>query len=362
LAEDIRTESDIPGFDRSTVDGFALHARDTVGASDALPAFLRYRGSIPMGAAPALTLQSDECAYIPTGGVLPPGADAVAMVEYSEQIDDRVLVHRSVAAGENVLRRDEDFPKGSVILPAGHLVRPQDMGVMAAAGATRVAVYRIPRIGVISTGNELIPVEKSPAAGEVRDANSFMIGGFLTEHGCRPCPYGIIPDDPSLLRDTLARVIRECDAVILSGGSSKDIRDMSARIIGEMGEVLVHGISLQPGKPTIIGKVGGIPVIGLPGHPASAYIVLMVVVRPFLEDMTLQAFPITRIPATLTENIPSPKGREDYVRVQVKDGMATPLLGKSGLLNTLVHSEGMVRIPAQSEGLEEGEMVEVLLW
>jgi molybdopterin molybdotransferase len=362
LAEDARTDADIPGFDRSIVDGFALHARDTVGASDSIPSLLRYRGRIAMGESPSFTIQADECAYIPTGGVLPVGADAVAMIEYSEQVEDQVLVHRSVASGENVVRRGEDFARGSVILPTGHLVRPQDLGVLAAAGFTHVTVYRIPRIGILSTGNEIVPIERTPGPGQVRDANSFMIHGFLAEHACEPQMYGIIPDDLNLLRDTLTRAIRECDAVVLSGGSSKDTRDVSARVIGELGEVCIHGVALQPGKPTIIGRSGMTPLIGLPGHPASAYIVLRVLVTPLLEQMTGRSFPPVRISAVLAENIPSPKGREDYVRVRLENGKAIPLFGKSGLLNTLVQSEGMVRIPAESEGLEAEMTTEVIRW
>jgi molybdopterin molybdotransferase len=362
LAEDACADRDIPEFDRSTVDGFAVHARDTLGASDSLPALLKFRGRIPMGAPPSLAIEADECVYIPTGGVLPSGADAVAMVEYSEQMEDQVLIHRPVAPGENVVQRGEDFADGSVILPQGHLVRPQDLGILAASGFGHVVVTRTPRIGIISTGNEIIPIEQVPEPGEVRDANSYMIHGFLTEHACEPRMYGIVPDDPCLLRDTLERGIRECDAVILSGGSSKDVRDTSARVIGELGEVFIHGISLQPGKPTIIGRVGAIPVIGLPGHPASAYVVLRVLVIPLLERMTSRSFPPELISAALAENIPSSKGREDYVRVRMEGGKAIPLFGKSGLLNTLVQSEGMVRIPSGSEGLEAGEIVKVLRW
>jgi molybdopterin molybdotransferase len=362
LADDARADTAIPGFDRSVVDGFALRSRDTIGASDSIPSLLQYKGRISMGESPPFTIRADECAYIPTGGVLPGGADAVAMIEYSEQMEDQVLVHRPVASGENVVRRGEDFAQGSVILPVGHFLRPQDLGILAAAGITTVTVYRAPRIGIISTGNEIIPIERSPGPGQVRDANSFMIHGFLEEHACEPRMYGILPDDPNLLHDTLSRAIRECDAVVLSGGSSKDARDISAGVIGELGEVLIHGIALQPGKPTIIGRAGAIPVVGLPGHPASAYIVLRVLMIPLLEQMTGRSFPPVRISAVLAENIPSPKGREDYVRVRLENGRAIPLFGKSGLLNTLVQSEGMVRIPAESEGLEAGITVEVIRW
>ena len=362
LAREVRADLDLPGFDRSTVDGYAVRARDTVGASDALPAFLHYIGSIPMGSAPTITLGPDECAYIATGGVLPEGADAVAMVEYSEKVGEEVLVRRPVANGENVVQHNEDFSKGAVVLPQGHTIRPQDMGVLAAVGASTIPVFIQPRIGVISTGNEVIPIDQQPGPGQVRDINSAMIGGFLTQHGCIPRVYGIVPDERAVFGNVLERAIRECDAVLLSGGSSKGYRDMCAALIEERGTVLVHGIALQPGKPTILGKVGQVPVIGLPGHPASAYIVLRVIVRPLLVAMTGRAVADRFCTAKLAQNVPSSKGREEYVRVRLEGEKAVPLLGKSGLVNTLVQSDGMIRIPAELEGLEAGEVVEVILW
>jgi molybdopterin molybdotransferase len=285
------------------------------------------------------------------------------MIEHAEQIGKEVLVKKPVAYGENVLFFNEDFPAGAVVCTRGRRLNSQDIGVLAAAGCTSVPVVRIPLIGIISTGNELVPVNQKPMPGQVRDVNSYVVASFVQEQGCRPLHYGIIRDDRNALRSAISLAARECDAVLISGGSSKDERDMVAAIIAERGTVLVHGIAIAPGKPTIIGKYDGKAVIGLPGHPASAFIVLIAIVRHMIIAMTGDTGSALRtIPASLGQNIPSSKGREDYVRVEVRNGIALPLFGKSGLLNTLVRSTGVIRVPAESEGLETGTQVEVIVW
>lgn len=364
LSAAITADTDIPGFDRSVVDGYAVRAADTAGAGDAIPALLHCAGRIVMGRQDAkTTVGPGTCAYIPTGGVLPEGADAVVMVEYTDVADDTVLVKRSVSHGENLILRDEDFKRGETVFPAGRKISSQDAGVLAACGCATVMVAKKPVIGIISTGNELVPVTAVPGPGQVRDANASMLAAYLTEYGCVPRYYGIIPDEREAFEAVLARAVPECDVILLSGGSSKDDRDMTAAVIATMGEVLVHGIAIAPGKPTIIGRIAGKPVFGLPGHPASAFVVLIAIVRPLIDRMLGVTRTLQRtIGATLEVNIPSQRGREEYVRVRVEDGVATPLFGKSGLLNTLIRSDGLVRIPAGAEGLEQGSEVEVILW
>ena len=364
LAAAVTADTDIPGFDRSVVDGYAVRAADTAGAGDAIPALLHCAGRIAMGRPNAHgTLAPGTCTYIPTGGVLPAGADAVVMVEYTEEAGDTVLVKRSVSHGENVLLRDEDFRRGECVFSSGRRISPQDAGVLAACGCAAVTVAKKPVVGIISTGNELVPVTVVPGPGQVRDANASMLAAYLTEYGCIPRLYGIIPDERLAFEAVLARAVPECDVVLLSGGSSKDDRDMTAAVIAAMGEVLVHGIAIAPGKPTIIGRITNKPVFGLPGHPASAFVVLIAIVRPLLDRMLGIPRPLQRTEqATLAVNIPSQRGREEYVRVTVENGIATPLFGKSGLLNTLIRSNGLVRIPAGAEGLEQGSIVEVILW
>jgi molybdopterin molybdotransferase len=363
LAEDVRADVDIPGFTRSVVDGYAVQAADTTGSSDAIPSMFPLRGRVTMGAPAGIALRSGECIYVPTGGILPEGADAVVMIEHAEQIGNEILIKKPVAHGENILFINEDFSSGDVVCTRGRRLSPQDIGVLAAAGCIDVPVVRIPQIGILSTGNELVPVNVRPLPGQVRDVNSYVVASFVREQGCAPVLYGIVQDDREELQSAISNAAKECDAVLISGGSSKDDRDMVAAIISEQGEVLIHGIAISPGKPTIIGRYGNIPVIGLPGHPASAFIVLVAIIRYLFAGMTGETDSGVRsVQATLGQNVSSSKGREDYVRVAVKNGIATPLFGKSGLLNTLVKSTGILRIPAESEGLETGTLVEVIVW
>jgi molybdopterin molybdotransferase len=364
LSEDIIADIDIPGFDRSTVDGYAVRSADTTGAGEAIPAMLRFSGRINMGEeAAGHKAVNGSCIYVPTGGEVPQGYDAVAMIEYCELVGDMVLVKRPLANGENIVRRGEDFHAGEIVLKSGSRLGPQETGVLAAVGFSTVPVNRVPVIGILSTGNELVPISEVPAGSRVRDVNSYLCSSFVTELGCKPVLYGIVPDERSALRAALDSALKNCDAVLISGGSSKDDRDMTASLIQERGIVLVHGIAIAPGKPTIIGYSEGIPIIGLPGHPASAFVVLKIIVRHLLNTMTGdRSAGFVTITSVALENIPSIKGREEYVRVKLTDKGATPLFGKSGLLNTLVRSNGLVRIPAGSEGVEEGDMVEVITW
>jgi molybdopterin molybdotransferase len=363
LARDVHADVDIPGFTRSVVDGYAVRAADTTGSGDSIPSMLSLRGRVAMGASSNHRVKSGDCIYVPTGGILPEGADAVVMIEHAELLGEEVLVKKPVAHGENVLLFNEDFSAGEPVVKRGKRLTAQDLGVLAAAGCIDVPVVRMPKIGILSTGNELVPVTVRPDAGQVRDVNSYVIAATVRDLGCLPVFYGIIIDERETLSAVISRATAECDAVLISGGSSKDDRDMVAAIIAERGSVLVHGIAIAPGKPTIIGKCDGKPVIGLPGHPASAFIVLIAIVRPLITAMTGETGSNLRTQqAVLGQNVPSSKGREDYVRVAVQEGIATPLFGKSGLLNTLVRSTGVIRVPAESEGLETGTQVEVIVW
>jgi molybdopterin molybdotransferase len=364
LAAPVAADTDIPGFDRSVVDGYAVRSSDTTGAGDAVPALLQCVGRVAMGKNnTSLVVRSGECAYIPTGGVLPEGADAAVMVEYTDETGDTVLIKKSASHGENVLLRDEDFKKGEIVFLPGRRLTPQDAGVLAACGCATVTVAKKPVVGIISTGNELVPVNVIPAPGQVRDANAPMLAAWLMEYGCIPRHYGIVKDEREAFEAIIEKALRECDVVLLSGGSSKDDRDMTAGVIAGRGEVIIHGIAIAPGKPTIIGRIGAKPVFGLPGHPAAAFVVLITIVRPLLDTMLGQKKPSLRIiKAVLAENIPSQRGREEYVRVRVDNGSAIPIFGKSGLMHTLVTSDGLVCIPAGYEGLEKGSEVEVILW
>jgi len=364
LASDIVADADIPGFDRSIVDGYAVLAADTIGAGDAVPAILHCTGRVAMGSPDSGHMVTHgKCVYTPTGGVLPQGADAVVMVENTEEAGDTILVRRPVSPGENMLLRDDDFRQGETVLSAGRLLTPQDAGVLAACGCVSVPVSQKPVVGIISTGNELVPVSSRPGPGQVRDANASMLAAYLQQYGCIPRIYGIVRDEQESFEAAIARALPECDVLLLSGGSSKDDRDMTAAVIAGTGEVLVHGIAIAPGKPTIIGRIGKKPVFGLPGHPAAAFVVLIAIVCPLLDRILGLHKPMFRTTAAvLGESIPSQKGREEYIRVRLENGIAFPVFGKSGLLHTLIRSDGLVRIPSVCEGLEKGVSVEVILW
>jgi len=363
LSEPVIALTDIPGFDRSWRDGYAVLADDIYSASDSAPASLTCLGAVRMGTPSDQTITSGQCMYIPTGGQIPEGADAVVMVEYTERLGHTVLIKKPVLEGENIIRRDEDFKASDLIYPASWILRPQDIGVLASVGKTRVAVRKNPIIGIISTGTELVPAEAIPRPGEVREVNSHLIAVFSRRQGAIPMRYGIIRDNEEELRLTLTRACQECDAVIVSGGRSKDRNDITARTISELGEVLVHGISIAPGKPTIIGKIKDIPVIGLPGHPASTFMVLSLVVIHLIQAM--KGSPCQRVfrkRIKMTTSVPSELGREQYLRVRIEGDCATPVIGKSGLMNTLAWSDGIIRIPAGDEGFEAGDEAEVMVW
>jgi molybdopterin molybdotransferase len=365
LAQDVTAADAVPGFDRSTVDGFAVRARDTFGASESLPAYLDVTGEVLMGREAAGHLGTGQAWRIPTGGMLPPGADAVVMVEYTEELDDRTIgVTRPVAPGDNMVRAGEDIVPGAKVLPAGHVLRPQDLGLLSAVGLTGVPVTAPVRVGIISTGDEVVEPHCRPAPGQVRDINSYALYGQAAAAGARPRLYGIVRDNFELLLARLRQALEECDLVLLSGGSSVGVRDVAAKVLDSLGSpgVLFHGISIKPGKPTVGAVVDGKPVFGLPGHPVSAMVVFELLVTPLLKygsyvDNQLE-FPVR---ARLARNMRSAAGREDYIRVRLRregaEIVADPVLGKSGLISTMTRANGLAVIPAEKEGVEVGEYI-----
>ncbi|PWR73099.1 gephyrin-like molybdotransferase Glp [Methanospirillum stamsii] len=362
LRTDITSEIDIPGFDRSTVDGFAVLASDTIGAGESIPAMLHLTGKVEMGVEPSKVVTSGTCMYIPTGAYLPAGADAVVMIEYAEAMGDDILVTKPVAVGDNIVHRGEDFSVEKSALFSGTRITSREMGVLAACGVTDVLVAQKPRVAIISTGNELIKISEIPGSGQIRDVNTYLCAGFVTECGGIPIIIGTIPDERELLEQALVDALEKSDIILISGGSSKGERDMCADIISSKGELLVHGIALSPGKPTIIGKINNKPVIGLPGHPASAYVVLTALVKDVIFAMTGEKSSPPLMSGILTSPVPSAKGREDYIRVFLENDKVTPVFGKSGLTNTLIKSDGLLRIPADLEGYDKNTRVFVQSW
>ena len=385
LAEDILAPHPLPEFQRTTVDGCAVRARDTFGASDSLPAYLTLVGEVPMGDAPAFEIAEGQCASIHTGGMLPPGADAVVMLEYSQSTvgaglrpaptQTEIEIFRAVAEGENIIRVGEDVAEGQLILPKGRVMRPAEVGGLLALGITSVRIVKKPMIGLISTGDEVIDPSQSPRPGQVRDINSYTLGALIEKSGGVAKRYGIFADQFEALKDAAAKALSECDAVIITAGSSASTRDMTADVIRELGEpgVLVHGINTRPGKPTILSVCNGKAVIGLPGNPVSALVNGYLFVVPVIEKLlgTLPK-PKATVLARLTVNLPSQAGREDWWPVKLlpspfrKGGEgevydAEPIFGKSNLIFNLANADGLLRISPDATGLSADETVEVVL-
>jgi molybdopterin molybdotransferase len=369
LAQPVAADQDIPGFTRSTMDGFAVAAASTFGASEGNPAYLNITGSVAMGEETDLTVGPGAAVRIATGGMLPDGADAVVMVEHTDQLDETTIeVYKSVAPGQNMVARGEDVAAGSQVLAAGTRLRPQELGLLAALGQERVMVHRRPRVGIISTGDEVVDIRTEPRVGQIRDMNAYSLAGQAERCGAVTRSYGIVADDAAKLKHSCAAALDENDMVLLTGGSSVGMRDFTIDILNASPdtEVLVHGISISPGKPTILARSGGKAVWGLPGHVTSAMVVFAAVVKPFLEHVggLRTGRTAARCLARLTRNVASAQGREEYLRVrlELRDGdlTADPLLGKSGLIRTMVQADGLVAVPKDTEGLEAGAVVEVL--
>ena len=381
IDRDIISPSDLPPFDRSTMDGFAVQAADTFGATESLPALLAVQGDIPMGVMPERSLAKGECMKIATGGALPAGADAVVMFEHSQKVDaEHIEVVKAVAPRENVSFKGEDVGLGETVLGAGHPIRPQDMAVLASMGITSVPVYERPQVAIISTGNEIVPADQVPGPGQIRDSNSYNLAGLIARSGGRTKKMGIVPDDYQQLRASLDAALPDCHIILFTGGSSVGTADFTAKVINDRGEpgVLVHGVSIKPGKPLIAGVVKGpagpVPVFGLPGHPVAVSICFDLFVKPVLEMFTGAKLPTglegiasyRTVRAKLARSIASAPGREDHVRVTLEkrdDGLyAKPVFGASGLISTLVKAVGTVVVPVNAIGIEAGEDVEVRLF
>jgi len=367
-AEAVQAPHDLPGFARSTVDGYAVRAADTYGASEGLPSYLDVTGAVAMGRAPEVTVAPGRAVAMPTGGVIPDGADAVVMVEHTaETMEGTIEVVRPVAPGEGLVRADEDARAGAPLLPAGRPLRAQDLGLLAAAGVTAVRVHARPRVAIVSTGDEVVPPETDALErGQVRDASALALAALVRDAGGDPDLRGIVPDD----RDALAAVLRDAvassDVVVVSAGSSVGARDETAAVVAGLGEpgIWTHGIALRPGKPTLLADCAGVPVIGLPGNPRSALVVFRLVGLPIVRLVAgiTDAPPEPSVRARLERDVPSAAGRLDVVQVAVRDGVARPLFGASALLSILTAADGYIVVPDDATGLPAGSEVDVTLY
>jgi len=443
LACDLTSPHDLPSFPRSTVDGYAVAAQDTHGASDSLPAYLEVVGEVPMGQAAAVALDEAQCAIVHTGGMIPADADAVVMVEHTQRIGGgegkmgkegkegkegnlhsagadqstklpicqstlfspyTIEVYRPAAAGQNVIQIGEDVRQGEAVLQAGHAVRPQDIGGLLALGIVEIDVAVRPRVAILSQGDEVVPPEQEPGPGQVRDINSHTLAALARQAGAEAITYPIVPDRLEALQTAAAQALAEADVLVMSAGSSVSVRDMTAQVIAGLGHpgILVHGVSVKPGKPTILAVCDGKPVFGLPGNPVSAMVIFEMFVTPTIRRLLGAVEPLKNlIPARLARNLASASGREDIVQVRLETrsgsvdpsgGLRTerpeheniprlgrsvrslpegptepqfwavPVLGKSNLIYTLIRSEGVVRIPLDSNGIAQGEWVMVEMY
>ena len=363
IAADVVATEGVPPFDRSMVDGYAVRARDTFGCSEALPALLTLAGEVRMGEAPDVACAPDTCVRIPTGGELPAGADAVAMLEHCEDFGDGTIgVAKPAAPGENVVFANDDVAPGQVLIPAGALLLPHHVGTLASLGQVRVRVSARPRVGIISTGDEIIPADATPRGSQMRDVNAPVLAAAVEACGGEAVHFGIVPDVYDALLARVREALDSCDMVLVSGGSSAGQRDNTSRVLEELGELLFHGIAVKPGKPTMVADVAGKPVFGLPGHPVAAYFMFLMLVRPLLDANAENL----QVSATLAAGVPSNHGRAEFVAVRLEDrggaAFAVPVRGKSGLISQLAGADGFFIIDRNREGVAAGDAVDVTLF
>lgn len=369
LAEKVTAKENVPGFDRSTVDGYGVRAKDTYGSSESMPGFLTVKGEVKMGENASVHVGLGEAVYVPTGGMIPPGCDSVIMIEHVEDHEGLLNTYKSVAPGENIIRAGEDITEGEILLPEGTMLRPQELGALASLGISHVSVYRKLKVGYLSSGDEIVPYQTEKLSdGQIRDINYLTISSLTKQWNAEIVYGGIVKDNFQEFQQKAQALYDQVDCLILSGGSSVGAKDYTTDVIQSLGSpgVFVHGISIKPGKPTILAMANGKPVIGLPGHPASAMIIFMLFGEKILRKLKGEKIDKKpdRIFARISKNIPSAPGRSDYIRVRLveKEGewWAEPIIGKSGLITTLVKSDGIVEIISEKEGISQGDYVPVI--
>lgn len=365
LAEDIVSLENMPAFTRSTVDGYAVNCEDTFGSSETLPGMMESAGTIMMGQPADFELKNGQCAWIPTGGMLPAGSNAVVMVEYTEKLDDQtVLVSKPVGLYENVMQAGEDIAEGELVFTGGKLMRPQDIGLLASLGIAELKVYKKYQVGILSTGDEIIPLREKPELGQIRDVNSCAVSTAVESCGADYRSYPLVGDDLPQLKTAIARGLAENDLLLVSGGSSVGVADYTLEAMLAMpdSELLFHGVAMKPGKPTMAVRSGRKLIIGLPGHPVSALMVFHIICAPLLRRFSAAM----HAKASLTSNIASQAGRDDFIPVRLlesEEGLkAQALLGKSGLMNILAKADGYIHIAYEKQGIKAEDEVLVTLF
>lgn len=367
IYNDTVSNVNVPGFKRSTVDGYAIRSRDAAGASESIPAMLEYKGEVLMGRAPEVEMSnSGECVYVPTGGMLPSGADCVVMIEYADKLDENtILINKGAAPGENVINEDDDIQAGEIIIKKGSRLRPYEIGVLSSIGYTEVQVVKRIKVGIISTGDEIVSPEKTPLPGQVRDINSYLLSSLVVENGGEAVNYGVCEDTYEDLSNRVMRAYNECDMVLISGGSSVGKKDQTLKVIKSLKDssILVHGMAIKPGKPTVIAKSGDKVIFGLPGHPLACAVVFKAVVKYYMDRTAGVLETDYPVPCSFSLNYHKAKGREEYLPVNIEliDGKMTavPIFAQSGIISAFSKAWGFVKIDRNLEGLREGDNVSV---
>lgn len=363
LAEDVLSIEHVPNFNRSTVDGYALISTDVFGSSESIPAILRVIGHSEMGEHTQLKLEQGECVYVPTGGALPLGSDAVVMLEHAEDFGDGSIgVTKACAPGTNLIFKGDDLKPGQVIYRQGKKLETADIGSLAALGLAQIAVRQLPMVGLISTGDELVEVGVPIDMGQIYDVNDPMLRAALLQCGAQSRSFGIFKDEATAIRTAMLEALQVCDLLIVTGGTSVGVQDAIPGIITELGGLLAHGVAAKPGKPTLVGTIEGKPVFGLPGNPLAAFFMFLILVRPLVDAMMGGHTEETSVSLPLARSVPSNHGREDLLPVKLRDGQAHPIIGKSGLITTLANTDGYIRIPREREGVQQGELVDIFLF
>jgi molybdenum cofactor synthesis domain-containing protein len=371
LSEDIVSTLDIPPFNRSTVDGYAVKAEDTFGADENQFATLKVSGVVSVGEQPRVKLGKGEAVEIVTGAPIPEGADAVVMVEDTEREDGELRVFSPVTPGENVMKRGSDIKKGEAVLKKGQVLGSSEIGVLAALGLTKIKVSRIPMVAVLSTGSEVTEPGKPLPQGKIYDINAYSISTAVVESGAKPVYLGVVPDDKAALSKALQTALASADMVITSGGVSVGPRDYTPQIVDSLGKpgIIVYGIAVKPGKPTTVGFVGGKPVFSLPGHPTSALLIFYLLARPLIQQ--LAGRPVTAmktVRAAAGSRMFSAKGRRTFVMVRLMFDKSCRLIaeplesGASGAITTLAKADGFVEIPENEQFVDADEQVAVALF
>ena len=363
IFKDIISSMDLPPFNRSLMDGFAVKSEDTFGASDESPKILKCIDSVEAGSFSEKTIKNGECIEISTGAPIPDGADGVAMVEFTYQCSDEIHILKSVAPNQDIALVGSDIKKDKLLLKEKTLLSPDKIGVLAAQGIKEIEVFKKPKVGVISTGNELLMEDEDLTYGKIYDVNSLAIKNASIANGASAVSCGIVKDNYKALKEKIEKSLKSSDIVICSGGTSAGVGDVLRHVLDDIGEVIIHGVSVKPGKPTIVGKVNEKLVIGLPGNPVSALIVFYVFFVPNIRRLAgYKSENIKKSNVILAKRIHSPKGRMHYSLVQIKKGFAHPIIKDSGAITSLADADGYIKIPKTTELLEEGEEVEVTLF